>query len=171
MTDTGIAVAMGITKGCVSKHRRKLGLAVNEVRFEPTPEQIAQLGGASDREMSRLHGNSTDTWARVRKRYGVAAFRPPTTINGEPNSWVRPEPKADRVSMLNSFWESPVPPRDYSLAGEAATFLRRARFPNVFNRQKVYGKPGWQCGREVLSAGELVEKAQRLGFQREEYMV
>ena len=172
-SDAKIAKAFGVSDQVIGRLRRKHGIvpaSPSGMYFQPTEEQIAELHETSDREMHRRYGVWKETWRKVRKRYGIPQFRPPTVINGEPNSWVeKPEKKTWKNDWgFNS--PPPIPPRDHSLAGEAAAFLQRERF-HVFNREKLGLGEGWQCGYTSLTPSELIAKAERLGFQREEWMV
>lgn len=139
--------------------------------YEATPEALAALPVTSDREMARTFGGSANTWSRIRKRHGIARFRNPTTLGGVPQPWVEPKPKSEYVERLPPVTiQTLVPKPDTSLAGEAASFLRRMRFPNVYNRAKVLGKDGWQVAGNVLSEAAMIAKAERLGFQRASWM-
>lgn len=136
-----------------------------------TAAQIAELRTASDREMERRHGFGQGVWRRVRREHGIARFREPTVVNGVPNCWAERKPAAGGIAQLPSgFWRAPDPQRDYSVAAEAARFLQRERFPNVYNRAKVGLGEGWQVGRAVMSAAEMIGKASRLGFKAEAWM-
>lgn len=135
-----------------------------------TVEAIAALPDTSNREMARRYGACPSTWARIRKRHSIGNVRPPTTVGGVPAPWTTPQPtKVEAPGLLKSYWRAPDPQRDCSLAGEAASFLRRERF-HVFDRAKVGMGEGWQVGRSVLSAADMLAKATRLGFQREVWM-
>ena len=135
-----------------------------------TAEAIAALRDTSNREMARRYGACPSTWARIRKRHGIDNVRQPTTVGGVPAPWATPQPaKADAPVMFKSYWRAPDPQRDCSLAGEAASFLRRERF-HVFDRAKVGVGEGWQVGRSVLSAADMLAKATRLGFRPQAWM-
>lgn len=172
MSDRQIADKFGVEAQVIGRLRRKHGIAsVDTVRFfQPTEMQIAELQEASDREMQRRYGVWKETWRKVRKRYGIARYRPPTTIKGEPNSWVEKKPKGRSVSEWGFASPQPIPPRDTSLAGEAAAFLQRERF-TVYNRAKIGMGEGWQVGPSTYDDAGLIRKAERLGFEREEWMV
>lgn len=172
LTDREMSARLGISSSSVSKWRRHMGIKPNDFRYTPSAQQVAELHERSNREMARLYGTSPHTWARLREKLGIDRFRNPTTVNGEPAPWIeKPRPTAREFSPQPTI-VSLAPRGDTSLAGEAATFLRKMRFPNVFNRAKVYGAAhkGWQVGRSVLTEGELIDKASRLGFQRQAWM-
>lgn len=173
-TDAEIGREFGVSDQSIGRLRRKHGIAAvaSPRLFQPTEAQLAELREASDKEMQRRYGHSKETWRRVRKRFNIPNFRPPTTINGVPNYWAgNPDkPKKPKTSFADFFKPSPIPSRDTSLAGEAAAFLQRERF-TVFNRAKVGAGKGWQVGHSVLTADQLIAKAERLGFKQEEWMV
>jgi hypothetical protein len=116
--------------------------------------------------MERKYGTTQGVWRKLRAEHGIAKFR----IWTPPSEKVPAPPKAPAARVFDSFWQAPVAARDSSVAGEAASFLRMQRFPNVYNRAKVHGDDGWQVGRSVLSEADMVSKAERLGFQRQEWM-
>ena len=178
MSDEAIGRKFGVSYTVIGRLRRKHGIPAmtkEHLRFKPTEAQLAELHETSDREMARRYTVATYTWRKTRRRYGVPAFRPPTVINGvgvkvatgEPN--VKRE-KSEGFNFKDYFKPSPIPPRDSSLAGEAASFLRREGFV-TYDRARIKAGEGWQVGHSVLSSQELIAKASKLGFQREEWMV
>lgn len=170
--DRMIAKALGISRGWIGRERRRLGLDAKFERIAPTIEQLHELATSSDREMARRHGNGSATWSRIRAKHGIARFRAPTVGKDAPPP--KPKPvKAISFGKPPSLWAIPqplpVPPRDTSLAGEAAAFLQRERF-HCFNRRKVLGDDGWQVGRMVLDEPAMIDMAKRRGFRPEPWM-
>lgn len=170
--DGMIADALGISRGWIGRERRKLGLNAKFERIAPTIEQLRELATTSDRAMARKYGNGHDVWSRIRAKHGIPRFRAPT--RGKDAAPPKPKPaKAVSFGKPSSFWALPqplpVPPRDTSLAGEAAAFLQRERF-HCFNRRKVLGADGWQVGRMVLDEPAMIDMAKRRGFTPEPWM-
>jgi len=172
--DWQIGERLGLAKGTVTRIRCAAGIRRLAKPMEATPEQLADLRVLSNHAMQRKHGSVESVWRRLRVEHGIAPFRPATVVAGKPAPWkAKPEPKQALAGgvLLSAFWRAPEAPRDSTLAGEAAAFLRSMRFPNVFSRAKVYGDAGWQVGRSVLSEAEMIGKAERMGFRREGWMV
>lgn len=170
--DGMIADALGISRGWIGRERRRLGIDAQFDRIAPTIEQLRELATTSDRAMARKYGNGHGTWARIRAKHGIARFRAPTVGKDAPP----PKPKPVKLVSFGkppSLWSLPqplpVPPRDTSLAGEAAAFLQRERF-HCFNRRKVLGGDGWQVGRMVLDEPAMIDMAKRRGFRPEPWM-
>lgn len=169
LNDAVIAKSLGLPRGRVYNARKALGLPAQTARFAPTIEQLRELETTSNRAMSRKHGRDDGSWARIRERYGIARFREPTTGPNAPAPKPRPAPAAKSRVSWGAPVALPVPPRDHSLAGEAAAFLQRERF-HCFNRRKVLGSEGWQVGRMVLDELGMIDMAKRRGFVPEPWM-
>lgn len=170
--DSMIADALGISRGWVGRERRRLGIDAKFDRVAPTIEQLRELTTTSDRAMARKYGNGHYTWARIRAKHGIARFRAPTRGNDAPPPKPKPVKKVSfgkPPSLWSLLQPLPVPPRDTSLAGEAAAFLQRERF-HCFNRRKVLGGDGWQVGRMVLDEPAMIDMAKRRGFRPEPWM-
>ena len=172
VNDKAIARHLGVPYLRVWRFRKNNGVKAVEKSnmFVPTYEQLSELDHCSNNEMSRRYGINPQTWANVRKRYDIKPFRPPTVIDGRPNTWAEDKPARD-LSLLRSLPKSSRlgPSRDYSLAGEAASFLQRERF-HVFNREKIGMGEGWQVGNSVLDTDAMIAKAKRMGFEQKEWM-
>lgn len=171
INDSIIARSLGVPVSRIYKARIALGLPARYGRFAPTIEQLRELQTTSNRAMQRKYGNDASQWARARITHGIPHFRPPTRGPNAPAP--KPKPVKAGIARPPSDWgvprALPVPPRDYSLAGEAAAFLQRERF-HCFNRKKVLGGEGWQVGRMVLDEPAMIDMAKRRGFAPEPWM-
>jgi hypothetical protein len=170
-SDNSIGRDLGLASTAIARVRRSFGLPTNFLftRFFATPEQLKELMTTSDREMQRRYGVNNDTWARVRRDNGIPRFRAPT--NGPDAKAKTPKKTASNPLMAGKPYQSAFSkaPRDHSLTGEAADFLRTERWV-VINRAKVYGDEGWNVGRMRLTTDELVAMAIRKGFVAHDWM-
>lgn len=167
--DAAIGERIGLTKMAVYRRRHKLGIGANIDRFVATPEQLAELRTASNREMERRHGVSAETWSKIRRRHGIEHFRLPTTGPLAPAKKEKPRLPSMAFSVVQPTITQVAPMRDHSLVGEAMAWLQKERF-TCFSREKVLGKPGYAVGRMVKDAAGVVEMAKRYGFEPRPWM-
>ena len=172
MNDREIADRFGVSPQTIGRLRRKHGVAPvpNRMHFRPTDAQLAELRVCSNREMERRYRVTCETWGRVRKRFGIPRFRQPTVIDGKPVKWVVKEKiNGNKAMFFEQLKPSPIPPRDTSIAGEAASYLRRERW-HCFERWKIGMGAGWQVGTRVMNEIDMIAFAKKKGFRQEEWM-
>lgn len=165
MSDPKIAERLSLHRNMVGRVRRKFDIkptVERHTRFVPTSGQLGELLTASDRAMERKYGINTNTWSRVRRKYGIEHFRRPT-------SEMKPAVKDQRSTPFRSQAGTPyirtfdIPPPDHSVAGEAARLLRTERW--VVVNGAIQDEPGvWYVGRMRMTTEEMVAMAVRKGL-------
>lgn len=173
VNDAQIARQFGVSDQTIGRLRRRHGIPAvpsTAPKIVPTEKQLVELEYYSNRAMSRAYGGDSRVWGRIRKQHGIANYRPPTVIDGKPNTWAeKPERSGRKAQFFDQLPQSPIPPRDTSLAGEAASHLRKERW-HCFPRWKVGLGGGWQVGTRVMNENDMIAFAKKKGFKQEEWM-
>lgn len=153
----------GCSPAMLARWRRECGIEPPKFTKQKmqAPDDFAKLSGKMDTIAlaERLHVSKA-TILRWRKEHGIGRKTHPvdrSSTGGRRISFNRPGTPT-----------APHAPRDDSEAGQAADFMKRRGWINVF-RMNDRGEPDqrgarFQCGRLVLTPAEIIEKASAKGF-------
>jgi hypothetical protein len=152
----------------IARWRRTCGIPGGGVGTPPLPRpaDLAETAPSrSTRELGAMYGVSTETIRKWLAQIGVKARGRPQAAKPAPKPHLaRPPGKF----ILPGVQTGPIPPRDGSLEGMAASYLQpyapTYRCDDL-GRQSPSGK-FWRVGNAVLTPGEMMERAERKGFER-----